>query len=695
MKIAKFAAVYRGHLFHLCGGILVFVLWRITGMPSPGTLGRLIPVAWITLGLFSARTGISQLARIFLVLFVLLALMWRIHPAVRVLASGSAILGLFPGIMATAASGVRWSLVRAALPLFFVTVLLVPFEGDEPHYAALTEELAGGTGEVFIDPGIQSGDLESGETHHTKAFPLLLLPGYPLGQVGVRTISFVLALASIAIMALLFKSYGLSLEGEPAWMALLLMPGAGLLGLLYPGWVCMGLFCFGAIWIIKGRWSLLVIAIVTILMTAIKFRFFVLGLGLLLVWLLRLSIPKKSRYVIGILGAGALLLAADYLVLGGNLFWNRYGNIEVIRVILTTVTRRTGLLLFAPLSSLLDIEAGLLWKAPWIVLSFAGLPALRRKHPELFLTLGLPSLLYIIVMFIWMPTGWHSLPTPPGRLFMPLIPLFLASASMVLQKRSAWILLWLSFMLSALCMADPWLRFNHADGTDSIVSLLTGGSLAVYSWLPSWVHPSLLPFLLWGTFSALLVWLVGRKGRGVQWALLAAFVAVGWPSHGYPAAWEAENLGPEMRTGCALYPTDPDPGIRNYWLFDRAPLLLIGHPSDRISLPVPPGADRVEVSITLRGMSSDAGSIPGIDMSCGDQSSLEYIDSTVRPMPGWVRTFKRGEDMNRLPENLADTTFVYTFSCTGHCIDISAVWSDGYAPPPAGVYIDRIEVSRE
>jgi len=691
MRLTALLRRYQGAIFHISAGILVFTVWRITGMPAPGTQGRLIPLAWALLSLVSGRLRVHRFSLLFLTMFVLLSIFWRTGQTVELLAVSFAVLGMLPPMLSLAEKGL-WGPARAVVPFFLLSVLLVPFEGDEPHYAALVEDLAGGGSEVFGEPGGQRGDMEWGESHHTKAFPLLLIPGYPLGLNGVRTVSFMMALASSVLLALLYRKAKVPSGGKLALMGMVLLPGAGILGLLYPGWLALGLFCAGALWGMKGRLGLPVVILVTLALTAIKFRFFFLGAGLLLVWFIRLSSPWKSRALVLVIGGAALVLAADFFLLGGNLFWNRYGNTGVIMLVWTNITQKTGSLILAPFAALLDIEAGMIWKAPWLLLSFAGLPEFRRRFPELFLRLGLPSLVYIAVIFLWMPTGWHSLPTPPGRLFIPLLPFMLASASMLLHKPSAKMLLWLSLLVTALCIANPWLRFNHADGTDALVTLFSGGSHSLTAWLPTQVRPALTPFLIWGAFFSSLVVLVKRTRWGTSLALLAASIAVGSIVRTVPSSWEAEDLGPPERTGCVIYPSDVDPERRNYWLFDRQMMLHFEHPSDRITLDIPSGdGDSVTVEIVLRGFATDLR--PGIMISCGSSTFTAFLDSEVRPLPSWVSSFRRDEEIDRIPEILADTTLsCVLFNEQGNPLVIEPVpWADDQGTL-FGLYLDRIEV---
>ena len=692
MRLTALLRRYQGAVFPLFAGILVFAVWRITGMPAPGTHGRLVPLAWALLSLVSGRLRVQRLSVLFLTMFVLLSVFWRTGRVVELLAVSFAVLGMLPAMLSLAGKGI-WGPARAAVPLFLLSVLLVPFEGDEPHYGALTEDLAGGGSEVFGEPGGQTGDMEGGESHHTKAFPLLLLPGYPLGVIGVRTVSFLMALASSVLLALIYRRANVPSGGKLALMGMVLLPGAGILGLLYPGWLALGLFCAGALWGMKGRLGLPIVILVTLVLTAIKFRFFFLGAGLFLVWFIRLPSQWKFRALALVIGGAAMVLVADFFLLGGNLFWNRYGNTGVIMLVWTNITQRTGSLVLAPFAALLDIEAGLIWKAPWLLLSFAGIPELRRRFPDLFLTLGLPSLIYIAVLFLWMPAGWHGLPTPPGRFFIPLLPFMLASASMLLHKPAAKVLLWLSLMVTALCIADPWLRFNHADGTDALVKLFSGGSHSLTAWLPTQVRPALPPFLIWGAFFSSLIILVKRTRWGVLFALLAASIAVGSVVRTAPSSWEAEDLGACERTGCVIYPSDVDPDRRNYWLFDRQLMLHLEHPSDRITLDIPPGnGDSVTVAIVLRGFASDT-ECPGIVISCGSSTFTAFLDSETRPPPSWVSMFRRGREIDRIPENLADTTL----SCVlcneqGNPLVIEPVpWADDQGLL-FGLYLDRIEV---
>ncbi len=103
----------------------------------------------------------------------------------------------------------------------------------------------------------------------------------------------------------------------------------------------------------------------------------------------------------------------------------------------------------------LDIEMGLLWSAPVIVLIFPGLVIWFRKQKSIFLLIVPITLAYLLLTSAY---NWHGGFSPVGRYTLIAIPLLLPALSWVLQasKKIIWlrwivgILTFLSFILSCL-----------------------------------------------------------------------------------------------------------------------------------------------------------------------------------------------------------------------------------------------------
>jgi hypothetical protein len=93
-------------------------------------------------------------------------------------------------------------------------------------------------------------------------------------------------------------------------------------------------------------------------------------------------------------------------------------------------------------------------------------------------------------------------------------------------------------------------------------------------------------------------------------------------------------------------------------------------------------------------MASDDGSVPGLTVSSGGSSETAFVDSRVLPTPGWVRVHGKLDDIERVPENMADTLVTVTLADPGGLVVLSPDWSGNPAPLPAGLYIDRIEIGR-
>ena len=454
-------------LVHLAGSVLVFLFWRLAGLPSPGVLGRLIPLAWFVTAIVSRKGDVSKSTLTLLTVFMLLSLFWTAGPSLGILAASAGFLGIFPELLRV--SRRKYGILMAMIPLVPMVLVLVPFTGDEPHYASITEDLAPFGENGFEEFSRQEGDPAGDVTHHQRFFPALLTPGYFLGQTGLRIMSLLFALAALVFLSILLKKYRFEKRRELTVLAMLLIPGSSLLGLVYPGWLALAVF-LGAALLSESRRSTLWVLVASAVLVLIKLRFAGISAGLIAAHVITSHGKKRARLPLIIIAIGAAGILADLLLLEGRIFWVRYGNVEFLHTLVIQPVYRSGQLLLSAASVLVDQESGLLWKAPWVIAAGAGLWELKKKHRNLFIWLGLPALFYLAGLLYWAVDNWHGMPTPAGRMLLPVLPVLTASLGCSMKRRGVSILIWISLALSAVYFTWPALRFNHADGSDILLT---------------------------------------------------------------------------------------------------------------------------------------------------------------------------------------------------------------------------------
>ncbi|MCD4702251.1 MAG: hypothetical protein K8S24_10390, partial [Candidatus Aegiribacteria sp.] len=505
-----------GMIFHGLSSVLVFFIWRITGMPSPGLLGRLVPLAWLITALVYGKGGIPRLSVYLLVFFTVISLFWTVDPALEVVSTACGLMGIFPGLLAV--SSRKFGILMAVLPLIPMILLLVPFTGDEPHYAHITEDLISSGTDRFSEYSSQIGDPSENISYHQSFYPALMIPGYPFSVPGIRGMNILFTMAALALMSMLFRDSGLNNWRKLTALGFLLVPGCSILGLVYPGWLALAVFLSGVYAYIRSKNSILVIA-AAIILVLIKFRFIGISIGLLTV----LVIESKGRrklilpFTFVCLAAAGLLF--DLVILNGRIFWVRYGSMAFIKTIFLQPLYRIPEVLIAAGSSLVDIESGLLWKAPWVLAGLAGLPLLKSDNRKLFIWLGLPALIYFLVLIYCTLADWSGMPTPAGRMLLPLLPVLLASLGIMMKRKGVQILVWVSLGISAVFFTYPNLRLNYADGTDALVSRIFGPSSNITEWVPSAVRFNIAILAGWIIIAAVIVWLLARKSRYAEYTI--------------------------------------------------------------------------------------------------------------------------------------------------------------------------------
>jgi len=685
-RIRTIIAARRGALYHIAGAAVVLFVWRFMSLPSPDTYGLLIPFAWLLTGLIYGKGGIPRYSLMLLSCYLLISVFWTAGPVPALLASAVALAGILPGLLACAKTR-KHGYLLALIPILPIVVLEVPFVHDEPFYATITEDFVSPGRGLFGNMDSSLGNPSVEVRHHQPLYPGLLIPGYFKGQTGVRLMNVLMAFAAAFLLGRVFKRENLWGWQLLVFLGFMTVPGIGTFGIVYPEWLAVLVFCIGIL-LLDKKFGLLWMILVTVLLVFIKERFAPLGAGLILLWIL--SKPRKIKYMALMLSAGVLLVIflLDVFAFSGRLLIVRYGNMPFVKTVLSNIVLLLPMTLFNVLSSLIDIESGLLWRAPWIILALAGLPELKRRHPRAYRTLGLPALLYVAAVFLWKQADWHSLPTPCGRMLTPMLPVLLAGLSMKLRSKPARLFIALSLAVSILHIVSPGLRFNDADGTDILFSLLLGPDSSFSSFVPSFIRPEFLPYLAWSLIAAALVWLTAKNRKGAAAILVGAAIIVGAGVSRPLTSWEAEDLSGDHLDCCRLYPENKDILLRKFWLGSKEMMLLMQDPEDMIHLPVPDfGSDSVLVRIRCRTRPSPE-NLSGLYVTCGDESDSVSLSSELISLPLWS-TIIKSEGLTLFPENGTELIAEFTFPDPGTG---SEIFIHCYGDP---IFLDRIELERK
>lgn len=645
----------------VASALWVFLVWRLAGMPDPGGMGRFLPLAWAVCAAVSYGCERSTAPQVSMAVFTLFALFWRVVPWGWQGASAAAVAGLLA--MGLAVSGQRMGVIRAILPAAFLMIATVPFTSDEVRFAEIASEIAGTDGYRFES---RPGDPSPGDSHHTVVYPLILAPGAFLGPTGIRIMGLLPLVGCLLMLRALLVRAGTPSPGRTTAMAALLMPGFALLGPALSGWTAAAAICAFAL-LPGGRAGLWGTLLLGGFLIALKMRYAGAALGMFVCWFLENNHGNRRRLLVplAVLGLAVVALAVDRLLLDGAVLWARYGNSATLSAIGMNLFRRPEVLFRSAFGMLLDTEAGLLPKAPWVICALVGLPILKRSGGVLYGRLALPALFYIAVHLVWSGEGWHGLPSPATRVFLPMVPLLAASLSMVLERGATRLLISLSVAVSALTAAVPTSRFNLASGTDNLTGLIGTASQGVS--MIRWSGSALLLWLL----LAFAVFLLARHDRatGLKVLLLGVALAFALPAH--PGRTEAEEAGALFVHGAMIHPMNPDPGERIHWFFSKERTLVLDHPAQRIYMPG--GA-----------CSFRASGGPGALLVAGSDTIV--IETDLLPLPEAFRTMRGENGIPDRPENRE--MVVFTIDLPGRS---TLAIPEGGAP----VYIDWFETACE
>jgi len=645
----------------LAAGVWVFLLWRLTGMPDPGGMGRLIPISWAVCSLVSLGLGKRFPAACSMAVFTVFSMFWRVVPWGWQGAAAAAVSGLI--LMGFALAGQRMGIIRGILPMAFLMIATVPFTSDEVRFSEIASDIAGTDGYRFE---ARPGDPAPGDSHHTLVYPLILAPGTFFGPVGIRIMGLLPLIGCLLMLRLLLAGGGLPSPGKTAVMAALLMPGFTLLGPALSGWTAAAAICAFAL-LPRGHRGFWGTILLSAFLIALKMRYAGAAAGMFVCWYLENNHGYRRRLLVplAVLGFSVTVLAIDRYLLNGGVLWIRYGTTETITAIGMNLFRRPSMLLRTAFEMLLDAEAGLLPKAPWVIAALAGMPLLRKSGGDLFGRLALPAFFYIAVHLVWSGESWHGLPSPATRIFLPMVPLLAASLAMVLGRSTTRLLLGLSVAVSSGLSAVPISRFNLASGSDTLMRLIDAASQGV-----SMVRHSETAIILWTLF-AFAAFLLARHDRATGLTVLLAGGALALALPARPGRIEAEDAGPRIAHGAMIHPMNPDPGERAHWFFSKQRTLVLDHPGQRLYMP-------------CGRLSFRASGEPGAMLVAGDDTIDVHTD--LLPLPGAFHQLRRGSAIPDRPENREMRVYTLT-------LHAPATFSIPEGGTP--VYFDWFEIPRE
>jgi len=645
-------------------GIWIFVVWRLAGMPSPGFVGCIIPAAWLLAGLLNGRTAPGRWFLPMALSFTLGAWLWMLHPNAWMITAAVPVAGLIVWGISISRNG-RSGVIRSVLPVLLLSLITTEITGDEVRFAELATFTSGISSERFDEMQLRQGDLSGNIGHHTPVFPLLISPGLLAGDRGLRIIPVIIALFGVLLLAKLT-------DPRIAVAAALLYPGFSILGLAMTGWLALCLFTLGVLLPEGRKWSVLRFLLAAALVL-IKMRYAGLAAGILIAEYITMPAGRK-KWLIPLVGISAciLVLIADRYIFGGSVFIQRYGNTSSLRLILVNAFSYPLTSIANAGWSLFDPEAGLIMRAPWVLSAIPGLFLFRRKSPLLFRRLFIPSMVYWIFLVVWSGPALHGLPAPAGRMFVPVLPLLACGLSFAWGERRTRLLVILSISITALVVACPLTRYNYADGSDSILTLL--GTISGFTMIRS--HPVLLiaPVLLVLTLLFLFRRTADKPGI-LSFFILSALLLLGPGGSGL----EAEDLPPTITQGTQLYPELPDPAMRFYWPESAERMLVLREAGQSILLTDVDEGDILSMELSGTGGILTAG------------SQLVTVETPLAVVPQSYRLVGRTESsLVDRPDNRTIETFTVTLGAAD--LEGGSLRISHCSGPP--VYIDEITVSR-
>ncbi|MBN1297592.1 hypothetical protein JXA80_12485, partial [bacterium] len=425
--------------------------------------------------------------------------------------------------------------------------------GDEPHYLMMAHSIVhDGDLNLFnqyrdgayhpYHPGVlepkPSDDQNRGIIFSRglgATFPVLLAPAYAVaGHTGAQF--FMILCAALLTMQL----YRLVLIHAPTPVSALAATGLTVStiptltysSLIYPD-IPAALLIVTALRLLlikpvskAGRSVPSWLVIISAVLIFMKFRYFVPVLLLLIPLVLRLrrNMVRTVLFFITVLTCAGGYLLADRLIFAGDLFANRFGGLAQLTGYLPDWSR-----LWIIPGILFDQESGFLFFAPIYFLCLPGALMYRKQKNAVFWfsLLGVP----LTIVSLLGHFAWHSLPTPPLRYLLPVLPpcaVFIASALDRWRDRSfayrslAMMCIFWSWLVVFFASANPEFMVNLADGSSRMLewfALVLKQPVPVY--FPSLIRPGTallawsFPLLVSGLVLACRRWREGRRRAAV------------------------------------------------------------------------------------------------------------------------------------------------------------------------------------
>ncbi len=546
-----------------------------------------------------------------------------IGPAVILNSSESPDVELWTGLFFLSVLGVKTAILISALMknahsgkqasnLFFLALWFyscfaswqVPVHnvsGDEPHYLLMARSLIQDADLNLYDeyqyreyhefyPGTllpKPSDLKRKGVIKSRGlgatFPIVLIPGYLFAGYPGAVFIMILTTAILILNAYLLFSKA-SKDSRSALITTLLLGGTipvlPYSSLIYPDIISATLIISAVRRIYfpgKNKKSIpLQLTLISILLLLLKFRnlTFVLLIAAAGLLSIRKRLNQKLTFVFGIACAISAYFLIDYTVFKGDLFFNRFGSLQKIRAYFPN---KYSLPIFPGI--LLDQEAGFAWLSPFFFLAIPGIRLWKEKRNSLFwisiLSFPLTGL-SLLGHF-----AWHSLPTPPLRYFLPILPLISLFIVQTVKYRDRFsfgmrvcgkLLISYSILISFLYAVHPAWQVNLADGSAKILestsSILHVG---LYRILPSFTRPTAFSWLWFAAFVIFIAFTVKFhlkshpnkilfESAAVSLALLFASVLTVWSAYKGPIrSIEAEDSLMSRPVGGYYFPAKRDP----------------------------------------------------------------------------------------------------------------------------------------
>jgi len=410
--------------------------------------------------------------------------------------------------------------------------------GDEPHYLLMTHSIVNDadlnlfneyTEKAYSEyySGIlepKPSDINSRGLIFSRGlgatFPLLLAPAYAIGGYNATRLFMILCavLLILQLYLLLMKEINQPVQ---VLLAVFLVgstiPVISYASLIYPD-ILAALLIVSGLRLLQipplsrqGRSVPALLVLISAVLVFLKFRYFVPAI-LLILPLFQREFRKKGKVLIltfSVTIFAILYIIVDSYLLGGDLFSNRFGHLQII---LKYLPDWSSLKVIPGL--LFDQESGILVYAQIYFLSFAGIRLYKyAKTPVYWFALSCVPLTVISLLGHF---AWHCLPTPPLRYLLPVLPvtaLFISVVFIDWKKRSFLFryltisCISLSWFISFITTLDSSLLTNFADGSAEI--MVQAGQLLnipLARFFPSLIRPDTnlwiwIPILLFLLFS--------------------------------------------------------------------------------------------------------------------------------------------------------------------------------------------------